>query len=85
MERKTIEISKDLDLEVEFDYTPADPGVHTYPNGDPGYPPTSEEYEILIVTATTANGSCDITDLIAELDAWEWVEEQIRKGDCDDF
>ncbi len=37
------------ELFVEFDYTPGDPGVHTYPDGDPGYPPTSPEFNIIHV------------------------------------
>lgn len=35
----------EIDIEgtlVNFHYTyePGDPGIHTYPNGDPGYPGT---------------------------------------------
>lgn len=28
----------DVELEVEYEYEAGDPGVYTYPNGDPGYP-----------------------------------------------
>jgi len=27
---------------------PGDPGVHTYPNGDPGYPPSDPEVEFTV-------------------------------------
>ncbi len=35
---------------IDYKYIPGDPGVRTYPNGDPGYPPQDDEYEILKVT-----------------------------------
>lgn len=36
----------DLVVSVGFTYDPGDPGVHTYPNGDPGYPGTPSEVSI---------------------------------------
>lgn len=30
---------------VDYDVTPGDPGVRTFRNGDPGYPPTPPEVE----------------------------------------
>lgn len=47
-----------VEFEVVYDYL-YDPGVHTYPNGDPGYPP-SEELDIVKVIV----GTTDITSVI---------------------
>jgi hypothetical protein len=41
----TIYIRNDIELEIEYNYS-YDAGVHTYSNGDPGYPP-SEDFEII--------------------------------------
>jgi hypothetical protein len=38
--------------DVYFAVEPGDPGVHTYPNGDPGYPPTGPEIVIRSVVAS---------------------------------
>lgn len=59
-------------IEVRFDYTPADPGVRTYPNGDPGYPPSPEEFNINSVWYK----GVEITDLF-DSDDFEAMEERI--------
>jgi hypothetical protein len=51
---------KGVDMDVNFNFHPGDPGVHTYSNGDPGYPPTDPEIEINSVFL----GPYDITDLV---------------------
>lgn len=44
----TIEINfKERNLEVDYTYS-HDPGIHTFPNGDPGTPSTTE-FEIIAV------------------------------------
>jgi hypothetical protein len=53
----------DQQLEVKFDYTPADPGVYTLPNGDPGYPPYPESIDEII---SIKWGKIDVTDLVFE-------------------
>ena len=53
----------DQELEVKFDYTPEDPGVHTLPNGDPGYPPSPESIDEII---SIKWGDIDVTDLVYE-------------------
>lgn len=37
------------DAIVEFYYEAGDPGVHTFSNGDPGYPPTGSSIEIISI------------------------------------
>lgn len=43
-----------IDVEVEFNYYPGDPGLYSYSNGDPGYPPTGPEVEIISISDGTA-------------------------------
>jgi len=40
---------EDLPVLLEIDYEKGDPGVHTFPNGDPGYPPTPASVAISYV------------------------------------
>lgn len=58
-------------LEVEYTYS-CDPGVHTYRNGDPGYPPSEE---IDLVKTTLLEG--DILDILACYTKCDEVEEEI--------
>jgi hypothetical protein len=62
------------EIDVSFDYEEGDPGVHTYPNGDPGYPPSPEE---LIVSSVRYKGK-DITDLFDEDDITRMEEILIK-------
>lgn len=50
-------ISCSAPLEVEYEYS-YDPGVHTYPNGDPGYP----EYEEINIESIKCKG--DLYDIL---------------------
>lgn len=60
-------------LRCEYDYTPGRPGVHTMPNGDPGYPDDPEEFVVSRIsifvglTPTHPLSWLDITDLVVEL------------------
>jgi len=38
-----------IKLSVDYEYS-YNPGVHTYPNGDPGYPPNEEIQIIKVIT-----------------------------------
>jgi len=49
----TYQISPTAKLVIDFDYQPGSPGVHTLPNGDPGYPETPETLEITSVQLWT--------------------------------
>jgi len=50
----------DIILDVTGDYSPATPDVWYLPNGDPGYPGESEEFEI----SSVAYMGTDITSVI---------------------
>ena len=71
----TIELSKELSLEVEGVYYPEEPMVWTLPNGDPGHPGSASEFEIYDIKI--AKGS--LLDLIDYLngysDLWEYLTE----------
>lgn len=53
---------KGIPIEVEFTYS-YDPGVWTYPNGDPGYPESSE-LEIISLHI----GGVEVTNLLDYVD-----------------
>ena len=59
------------DFSVSGIYSAGDPGVHTYANGDPGYPPTSPEVEYSKIEYKGV-------DIIKLLD-------EFFTNDCDDF
>ena len=69
---------KEIDVDVDFDYEPGDPGVHTYSNGDPGYPPTREVFEI---TSVKHNG-IEIIDYLSD-SILEEIEEKLRDEKAD--
>ncbi len=70
----TISISlKGVEMDVEFEFYEGDAGVNTYSNGDPGCPPTDDEYYINSVTI----GGVDATELLA--DFFEEIYNEILK------
>ena len=69
---------KIIDVDVDFDYQPGDPGVHTYSNGDPGYPPIGEVFEI---TSVKHNG-VEIIDYLSD-QILEEIEEKLRDEKAD--
>ena len=82
----TLELDEKHWLDVEYDYEPGDPGIHTYPNGDPGVPGTSASVTIKAIRALCKdrNGkSVDVDilpylELYDDLDPW-MLEEEILK------
>lgn len=68
---------KGIPIEVEFNYS-YDPGVHTYSNGDPGYPP-SEELDIIsaYIGGVEINNLLDYTEF--EEDLFEELGNYIDK------
>ena len=67
------------EIDVSFDYEEGDPGVHTYSNGDPGYPPSPPEF---IITSVDFKG-IDVTDLFDDDDLCR-MEEKIESERNDD-
>lgn len=63
-----------FDVEVEYSVSPYDPGLWSYSNGDPGYPPSGGEVEDMRVF----RDGIDITDTI--LPRWNTIlfEECIK-------
>jgi hypothetical protein len=57
----------EIEVEVTGEYMPGEPGVHTYPNGDPGYPPTPPSFDIHEVKLNGTNIShlLSIDDLMS--------------------
>ena len=81
MKSSTTITYKDAELEVTFYYTPGDPGVYTYSNGDPGYPPSPPELEIYKIEFTGKDTigkhhTIDVTSLY-DHDDFERIEELI--------
>jgi len=67
------------DIDVSFNYYPGDPGVRTYSNGDPGYPPSPPEFEIISVDFKGTN----VTDLFDD-DDFVRMEELIESSRDDE-
>ena len=67
------------EIDVSFDYEEGDTGVHTYSNGDPGYPPSPPEFNITSVHYK----DIDIIDLFNDDDLCR-MEEQIEKEENGD-
>ena len=83
MKSSTTITYKGAELEVEFYCTPGDPGVYTYSNGDPGYPPTPPEFEIHKIEFTGKDHTgkyhtIDVTEMYDDTD-FEQIEELIEE------
>lgn len=63
-----------VDLEVIFNYQPAEPMVMYYPDGS-GYPGCAEDIDIITVNV----GGVDIVDMLAEGQLKE-IEEKISEA-----
>jgi hypothetical protein len=63
-------------LEVDYTYDPGDPGVHTFSNGDPGYPPTSPCIDELKDVRVAGVSILDVLEHIG-VDALEVLEEEL--------
>jgi hypothetical protein len=60
----SITLTIELDVEIDFDYSPGTEDVMYLPNGDPGYPGEAPELEVTRVYARTKQGKPMIVDLI---------------------
>jgi hypothetical protein len=77
----TYPISQYAELRVEFDYDPGESGVHTLPNGDPGYPdvpPSLEITDVQIWARFSMVGPFTNTkiSLPEEVTDNQWLEDQ---------
>jgi hypothetical protein len=77
----TYPLSQYAELRVEFDYAPGESGVHTLPNGDPGYPEVSPSIEITDVQiwarfSSNAPFTNTKISLPEEITDNKWLEDQ---------
>lgn len=73
-ESVTLELSKELMIEVEGTYYPEEPMIMYYPDGD-GFPGSSSEFEIQDIKITKGN-LCDLIDYLnGNTDLWEHLTE----------
>ena len=66
-----------IKMEVEMYFEKGDKGVHTYSNGDPGYPPTPDEYYIESINVEGIN----IAEIVSEYDKGMIEKEVLRNDD----
>lgn len=72
----TLELSKELMIEVEGIYYPEEPMVMYYPDGS-GFPGSSSEFEIQGIKITKGN-LCDLIDYLnGNTDLWEHLTELV--------
>ncbi len=74
----------EVEILIRATVHPGDPGVHTFANGDPGYPPTGPEADDFKIYAVDEDGNeHEIPDELvkalfpAEAIDWNHVEERI--------
>jgi acetoin utilization deacetylase AcuC-like enzyme len=73
-----------VNVTIDFNYIPGDPGVHTYSNGDPGYPPTSDEIEVLSMNDEDNNTvNFDMLDDAASEQVIQACRDYIEKLESD--
>ena len=76
-ESVTLELSKELIIEIEGTYYPEEPMIWALPNGDPGYPGSPSEFEIQDIKITKGN-LCDLIDYLnGNTDLWEHLTELV--------
>lgn len=69
-ENITLELSKELSLEVEGVYHPEEPMVWTLSNGDPGHPGSPSEFHIENIKLIKGS----LCDLIDHLDTHQYLQ-----------
>jgi len=67
----TRENGEEWELEIDFDYSPGEKGVHTLSNGDPGWPEVPSDVDI--------NSICldgvDVQDLLTDKDIEDIIQQ----------
>lgn len=56
-------------VEVEYEYDPGEPMIHTYPNGDPGHPGSAPSVNIYAAYAEVK----DKNGLIVSVNIWPYL------------
>ena len=75
-ESVTLELSKELTIEIEGTYYPEEPMVMYYADGS-GYPGSPSEFEIQDIEITKGN-LCDLIDYLnGNTDLWEHLTELV--------
>ena len=78
---------EDLAFEVDFDYSPGDPGRMYMANGDPGYPPEPEEWDVtrvmMIYPDESAIKPVDVTSVMTQT-MMDFFNEQVKEAMPDD-
>jgi len=75
-ESVTLELSKELIIEIEGTYYPEEPMVMYYADGS-GYPGSPSEFEIQNIKITKGN-LCDLIDYLnGNTDLWEHLTELV--------
>lgn len=78
--KTTIEFEDEtIEVEVYYNYYPGDPGLWSYSNGDPGYPPTGAEVEIMSIS----DGKKEYVDII-DSEQLERIEDEVLNLEPDE-
>jgi hypothetical protein len=67
-----------LAFNVEWDFFPGSPDVHTLPNGDPGYPGDPPKLAILSLSTGIPDGEVDMSSLLSFADFEEWLADALE-------
>jgi len=86
MKNRTASIEfRGIEVDVDYYFDEGDPGVHTYSNGDPGYPPTPPEFSVERVWAELPDvkGNKMVVDISSFLmdDDFTDIEDEICYND----
>ena len=68
----TVPIVENVNLLVTYEYYVGDDGLWNYPNGDPGYPATPDEIEIISIEL-----SGDFTEFVLNFKGYDWLEGKL--------
>ena len=82
-QHSTIIFYEDLAFEVDFDYSPGDPGRMYMANGDPGYPPEPEEWDVTEVRLVNSEEKkiepIDVTSVMTQT-MMDFFNEQVKEA-----
>ena len=78
-QRSITMVYKGVTLEIEYNYTPGDPGKMHLANGDPGWPPEPAEVEITKLDLVYEGEGCVLMVDLVDIndDKYESIQDQI--------